>query len=212
MDKILKRSKRKMEHWRIIMLLLIVYDFLAVSGSYFAALWIRFDCRFSRIEIQFLQAYYHTILIYSFFCVVVFWFMRLYKSIWRFASYSELLRIILSTVITGSFYIVFMNCFVTRMPISYFAFGIVLQFCLTLGIRFSYRFVLLLRGRKKDENGYEKHVMLIGAGSAGQMIFRDIRNAKETNEKVYCFIDDNRNKWGRYIDNVPVFGGRDSIM
>lgn len=212
MGKNLKKSKIKLEHWKIITLLLIVYDFLAVSVSYFAALWIRFDCRFSRIETQYLQAYYHTILIYSFFCVVVFWFMRLYKSIWRFASYSELLRIILATVITGSFYIVFMNCFVTRMPISYFAFGIVLQFCLTLGIRFSYRFVLLLRGRKKDENGYEKHVMLIGAGSAGQMIFRDIRNAKETNEKVYCFIDDNRNKWGRYIDNVPVFGGRDSIM
>ena len=54
--------------------------------------------------------------------------------------------------------------------------------------------------------------MLIGAGAAGQMIFRDIRSAVETNERVYCFIDDNQNKWGRYIDNVPVFGGRESIM
>lgn len=44
------------------------------------------------------------------------------------------------------------------------------------------------------------------------MIFRDIKNAKETNEKVACFIDDNPNKWGRYIDNVPVYGGRDPIM
>ena len=52
--------------------------------------------------------------------------------------------------------------------------------------------------------------MLIGAGAAGQMIFRDIKAAKETNEKVACFIDDNPNKWGRYIDNVPVFGGRDA--
>lgn len=50
------------------------------------------------------------------------------------------------------------------------------------------------------------------AGSADQMIFRDIKNAKETNEKVACFIDDNPNKWGRYIDNVPVYGGRDPIM
>ena len=44
------------------------------------------------------------------------------------------------------------------------------------------------------------------------MIFRDIRSAVETNERVYCFIDDNQNKWGRYIDNVLVFGGRESIM
>ena len=58
----------------------------------------------------------------------------------------------------------------------------------------------------------KKRVMLIGAGSAGQMIFRDIKHAKETSEKVYCFIDDNENKWGRYIDDVPVFGGRERIM
>ena len=44
------------------------------------------------------------------------------------------------------------------------------------------------------------------------MIFRDIKSARETNEKVACFIDDNPNKWGRYIDNVPVFGGRDRIL
>ena len=54
--------------------------------------------------------------------------------------------------------------------------------------------------------------MLVGAGAAGQMIFRDIKQSKETNEKVYCFIDDNSNKWGRYIDDVPVFGGRENIM
>lgn len=207
-----KKLKKKMEHWEVVTLLLMVYDFLAVAVSYFAALWIRFDCRFSSIETKYLQAYFRTILVYAGFCIIAFWFMRLYKSIWRFASYSELLRVILATVITGIVHIVCMTCFVLRMPISYFVFGIIIQFCLTLGIRFAYRFILLMRGRKNKEMGYERRIMLIGAGSAGQMIFRDIKSAKETNEKVYCFIDDNQNKWGRYIDNVPVFGGRESIM
>ena len=207
-----KKLKKKMEHWEVVTLLLMAYDFLAVAVSYFAALWIRFDCRFSSIETKYLQAYFRTILVYAGFCIIAFWFMRLYKSIWRFASYSELLRVILATVITGIVHIVCMTCLVLRMPISYFVFGIIIQFCLTLGIRFAYRFILLMRGRKNKEIGYEKRVMLIGAGSAGQMIFRDIKGAKETNEKVYCFIDDNQNKWGRYIDNVPVFGGRESIM
>ena len=206
-----KRCKKKMEHWEVISLLLMVYDFFAVSISYFAALWIRFDCRFSAIEKKYMLAYYHTILIYAAFCIGVFWCVRLYKSIWRFASYSELLRVVLATAITGIVYIVCMTVFVLRMPVSYFIFGIIIQFSLTLGIRFSYRLVLLLRGRR-NEDGREKRVMLVGAGAAGQMIFRDIKGAKETNEKVYCFIDDNPNKWGRYIDNVPVFGGRDSIM
>lgn len=207
-----KKMKKKMEHWEVVTLLLMAYDFLAITVSFFAALWIRFDCKFSEIGTNYLQAYYRTILIYAGFCIIVFWFMRLYKSIWRFASYSELLRVILATVITGIVHVVCMTGFVLRMPISYFVFGIIIQFCLTLGIRFAYRFILLMRGRKNKEIGYEKRVMLIGAGSAGQMIFRDIKGAKETNEKVYCFIDDNQNKWGRYIDNVPVFGGRERIM
>ena len=208
----LKNKKKRMEHWQVVTLLLVAYDFLAVAVSFFAALWIRFDCRFSGIEANYLQAYRHTILIYAGFCVVVFWFLRLYKSIWRFASYSELLRVILATGITGIVHIVGMTGFVQRMPISYFVFGMLLQFGLTLGVRFAYRFILLLRGKRKTENGYGKRVMLIGAGSAGQMIFRDIKRAKETDEKVYCFIDDNPNKWGRYIDNIPVFGGRERIM
>lgn len=137
--------------------------------------------------------------------------MRLYKSIWRFASYAELLRVILATLVTGCIHIIVVTICVLRMPISYYMIGITIQFILTLGIRFSYRFVLLLRGRS-NKSDKEKKVMLIGAGSAGQMIFRDIKSAKETNEKVACFIDDNPNKWGRYIDNVPVYGGRDSIM
>lgn len=141
----------------------------------------------------------------------MFWFMRLYKSIWRFASYAELLRVILATIVTGCIHIIVVTICVLRMPISYYMIGITIQFILTLGIRFSYRFVLLLRGRS-NKSDKEKKVMLIGAGSAGQMIFRDIKSAKETNEKVACFIDDNPNKWGRYIDNVPVYGGRDSIM
>ncbi|MGN0342942.1 MAG: polysaccharide biosynthesis protein [Roseburia sp.] len=212
MNKITKGLRRTIEHWETVSLMLMVYDFLAVALSYFAALWIRFDCRFSLIEAKYLQAYYHTILIYAVFCVVVFWCLRLYKSIWRFASYSELVRVILATVITGGVYILSTLWFVQRMPISYYVFGILIQFGLTLGIRFSYRFILLLRGRMDTQSDYVKRVMLIGAGSAGQMILRDIKNAKETSEKVCCFIDDNKNKWGRYIDDVLVFGGRESIM
>lgn len=207
----LKKTKKTMEHWEVISLLLMVYDFLAVFVSYFATLWIRFDCRFSRIEPEYLHAFSHSILFYGAFCIFFFWAMRLYKSIWRFASYAELLRMILATLITGTVHVVCVSLFVGRMPVIYYSFGILIQFCLTLGVRFSYRFVLLMRGKKK-EHGYEKRVMLIGAGAAGQMIFRDIRSVVETNERVYCFIDDNQNKWGRYIDNVPVFGGRESIM
>ena len=206
-----KGSKRKIEHWQVVRLLLMVYDFAAVIVSFGIALWLRFDCKVTSVEPQYLTTYTKTIIIYSLFCLVVFWFLRLYKSIWRFASYSELMRVILATVVTGVLYTGSLLIFNLHMPVSYYAIGITVQFIATLGIRYFYRFVLLLRGRTNNEE-QKKNVMIIGAGSAGQMLFRDIKHAKETNETVACFIDDNPNKWDRYIDDVPVFGSRDHIL
>lgn len=82
----------------------MVYDFVAVIVSFRIALWLRFDCKVTSVEPQYLTTYTKTIIIYALFCLVVFWFLRLYKSIWRFASYSELLRVILATVVTGVIY------------------------------------------------------------------------------------------------------------
>ena len=206
-----KGPKRKIEHWQVVRLLLMVYDFIAVIVSFGIALWLRFDCKVTSVEPQYLTNYTKTIIIYALFCLVVFWFLRLYKSIWRFASYSELMRVILATVVTGVIYTGSLLIFNLHMPVSYYVIGITVQFIATLGIRFFYRFVLLLRGRTNNEV-QKKNVMIVGAGSAGQMLFRDIKHAKETNETVACFIDDNPNKWNRYIDDVPVFGSRDHIL
>ena len=206
------KKKFHPEHWQIMAVYLMVYDFIAIAASYFFAMWIRFDCRFQSIPEEYLDAYFDTIWIYGVFCILVFWGLRLYKSIWRFASYSELMRMTAATGITWLCYIAATSMITGRMPISYYFFGVIMQFGLTLGIRFAYRFVLLLRGRHQEESEHLKHVMLVGAGAAGQMIFRDIKHAKEVKEKVCCFIDDNPNKWGRYIDGVPVEGGRDEIM
>lgn len=206
-----KGSKRKIEHWQVVRLLLMVYDFIAVIVSFGIALWLRFDCKVTSVEPQYLTNYTKTIIIYALFCLVVFWFLRLYKSIWRFASYSELMRVILATVVTGVIYTGSLLIINLHMPVSYYVIGITVQFIATLGIRFFYRFVLLLRGRTNNEV-QKKNVMIVGAGSAGQMLFRDIKHAKETNETVACFIDDNPNKWNRYIDDVPVFGSRDHIL
>ena len=206
-----KGSKRKIEHWQVVRLLLMVYDFIAVIVSFGIALWLRFDCKVTSVEPQYLTTYTKTIIIYALFCLVVFWFLRLYKSIWRFASYSELMRVILATVVTGVIYTGSLLIFNLHMPVSYYVIGITVQFIATLGIRFFYRFVLLLRGRTNNEV-QKKNVMIVGAGSAGQMLFRDIKHSIETNETVACFIDDNPNKWDRYIDDVPVFGSRDHIL
>ena len=222
-DRKLKKSARaRMEHWHIVTLCLMAYDILAVNIAYFMALWLRFDCSFEAIADNYLLIYLRFVPIYTALCLCVFWCFRLYKSIWRFASINELSRVIVASVVTLVIQLVgtALLCWISgelgirRMPISYYAVGVMFQFLLVLGIRFSYRVVLLLRSiqNKRRDPDCVGRVMLIGAGAAGQMILHDLNRSKRTNEQVVCIIDDNRNKWGRDIDGVPVVGGKDSIL
>ena len=204
--------KLKIDHWKIIALYLVIYDAFVINLSYFLALWLRFDTRFSQIPEGYLVPFLKFAPFYTVICIVIFWFLKLYNSVWRFASYNELLRCIYGSVITSLIHIAGITLTLRRMPISYYFIGMVLQFGFIVGIRFSYRFVLLLRGRRENSGIPEKNVMLIGAGNAGQMILREIRGSKEINEKVTCIIDDNSNKWNRYIEGIPVVGGRDDIL
>ena len=205
-----KREGFQLEHWHIIAGLLMVYDALSLAFSYFIALWLRFDLRYTTIDYPYLEAWKHFLPLYILFSLAVFWYLKLYKSIWRFASYSELLRVSVATIISALFHTVGITLLYIRMPISYYFIGALLQYVAVLGIRFSYRFILLIRKiRVKQVNS---RIMVIGAGSAGQMLIRDIQRAGEVDGEVLCIIDDNQNKWGRTIDNIPVVGGRENIL
>ena len=212
--KVPQREKRgqgfQLEHWHIIALGLMLYDSLALSFSYLIALWLRYDLRYSTIDTIYIERWKAFLPFYIPGSLAVFWFLKLYKSIWRFASYSELLRVSMATVICSVFHIIGITLLWGRMPISYYVIGAILQYLAVLGIRFSYRFILLLR--KVNNKKSHHRIMVIGAGAAGQMLIRDIQRSGEVDGAVVCIIDDNKNKWGRLIDNIPVVGGRESIL
>lgn len=207
-------TKKRIEHWQVAAIALAGYDAIVIILSFFLALWFRFDCRYSLIPKEYLGAYVRFIGIYVVFSLIVFWRMRLYNSIWRFASYSELMRMTLATGVTLVFHCAGMTFLFGRMPWSYYFFGILMQFGTTLAIRFTYRFVLLERSKraKAEDLAKAKRVLLIGGGKAGQIILRDIKTSRELKDIVCCIIDDNPNKWGRYIEGVRIVGGRDDIM
>ncbi len=205
--------KKRYEHWKMISVGLAVYDLIVVNLAYFSALWLRFDLQFSAIPKEYLSHFLHFAPIYSILCIIVFYAFHLYQSLWRFASYTELKNSLYAWVITTLIQVFGITIFFGRMPLSYYIWGALLQFVLTLGIRFSYRFYLLLKRRNNVVKDQDRHnVMIIGAGDAGQLIVRDIQSSDKTNDKAVCFIDDNPNKWGRYIDGVPVVGGREDIL
>ena len=204
-----KYSRKPLEHWHIVSLWLIAYDIIVANGAYFLSLWLRFDCSFSKIPLDYLQAFLHFVPYYSAALFLTFLFLRLYQSIWRFASYREFERVVVGSAITTVIHIVGITVFFKTMPISYYICGPILQFGFVLIIRFAYRFVLLERSRilRSAASDDATKIMLIGAGRAGQSILRDITNRTSGKEKICCIIDDNPNKWNRYIDGIPIVGG-----
>lgn len=209
-----RKKTHRIEHWHKISILLALYDIVAVNVAYILALWFRFDCRHSMIPDVYLNAFVRFAPVYTVLCLVIFWRLKLYNSIWRFASFRELTRVVASSFITSAIQIVGITVFFVRFPITYYVIGMGLQFLFVLGIRFSYRFFLLEQSRlnRFSGQGHPTRVMLIGAGNAGQLILRDALRMQNTRLDVRCIIDDNSNKWGRYIEGIPVVGGRDDIL
>ena len=207
----MKRERRPIEHWQVIAACLMVYDYLALNASWFLALWIRFDFSFQAIMERFLLRFRQFTPWYALGCVILFLCCHMYRSMLRFASIRDLTHVLVLSLITSALHVVLSRLLVGHMPVSYLMMGPVLQAMLLLLPRFSFRMVLYLK-HQRNKGEITDRVMLIGAGEAGQMILRDIRSAEEIHEKVVCIIDDNPNKWNRYIEGVPIVGGREEIL
>lgn len=215
----MKQMKSKgfmgLEHWKLIALYLLIYDIVTINLSYFIGLWLRFDLQYSKIPSEYLMAFIKFAPFYTVFSIIVFYMMHMYNSLWRFASFNELTSIMMATVVTGTAHVVGITLFVRRMPIAYYVFGICAQFIFTTGIRFGYRFVNLERVKreKTEKSAHVKHhVMVIGAGAAGMTVLRELHNSRELTSRACCVIDDNPNKWNRFIEGTPIVGGRDTIL
>lgn len=207
-----KKEKSGIKHWEVIALYLIIYDIITINLSYFLGLWIRFDLHFSAIPYEYFYSYLKFTPIYCVIALIVYYFFGLYNSLWRFASFSELNRVILAWAVTTAIQIIGITVFVRRMPISYYIIGAFFQLFFTTVIRFAYRYITLLRTTRENQETAKHNVMIIGAGSSGQMIIRELKHSDKLHSIPRCVIDDNPNKWRRTMEGVPIVGGRDDIM
>ncbi len=209
----IENSKQK-TNWkqRGRMLAIAVLDVLSVLVSYFAALLLRHDFRFSTIDPAFIDGYCNSILIWAAVTVVVFYVCRLYHSIWSQVSISELSMIMRAYLVLVPIYCAIWMLMKLHMPRSYYAMGIILNFCCTTGIRFSYRLVRMMLRNAQHHIQKEDRYMVIGAGAAGQMIIKELMNSDKLHSTVCCVIDDNPNKRGRIIEGVEIVGNRQDIV
>ena len=191
-----------------------VLDILSVIAAYFFALLLRFDFRYSAVDKAYLMGYFHTIPIWCVATVVVFYIFHLYQSVWSYAGLAELWGIIKSYMVLGAatlLYVIVVKA--PALPRSCYFMGILINFCMSAGIRFSYRFLVVQRqlAHQKDKK-IQKRVMIIGAGAAGVTLIRELQNTDRISSQVCCVIDDNPYKKGKYLEGVEIVGNRYDIV
>ena len=193
-------------------LLLIIYDIIAVSVSGYLALLMRFELEPSQIPEQFLNPYrrYNWIMIIV--TILVFYVFRLYSSLWTYAGAVELINVVLAGCVVGGFQIVFYALIDVRMPRSYWLLFTMNLIVLIFASRYFYRAFRWIVGYIRGENAAEMHrVMVVGAGAAGNVLIKEIRNSRYIHKKVVCAIDDDRDKIGSFIHGVKIMGNRYEI-
>ncbi len=190
---------------------LIAYDALAVAASAFLALFLRANLVFMDIDPQFLVSIKETVLITMALTIAVFWFFRLYHSLWEFASVNEMQNLVVACSVMTVIQYIMLRVLHMPVPRSYPLFYAFLEIAFTFVSRFAYRFFRGLKHKAQNKkNG--TNVMIVGAGEAANAIIKEIQSSNFSHMVIKCLIDDDPNKWGRFIQGVKVVGDRTKII
>ncbi|MBR1930211.1 MAG: polysaccharide biosynthesis protein [Lachnospiraceae bacterium] len=193
---------------------LVLMDTMAIVVASFLAIYIRFEFSFAAIPDEYLQKFI-TILPYNI-AITLFFFVvwKLYKSVWRYASDTELLNIIFATTCAAIAQMIFTYIINQVMPRSYYVIYWFLLFGACCLIRFSYRILRIVNARRMEHRfkGERNNVMIIGAGAAANTIMKEIESSQYVNLNVKCIIDDQPGCHGKFMRGVPIVGGRDKIQ
>ncbi len=184
-----------------------LHDLLWVPAAILLAFWLRFNL--TDIPTSYVDAFQHLIVVSLPVQAIAFWYLGLYRGIWRFASLPDLWRIckavLLGTII--SFVIVFIWQRLEHMPRSVL---VLYPVILVLGLaapRILYRW---LKDHHLNLSRLDrKRALLIGAGQAGELLVRDL--LKSGPYEAIGFLDDANRRQGQEIHGVRVIGHLDDI-
>lgn len=193
---------------------LLIMDTMSIIIASFAAIYIRFDFQFNAIPKEYMTKFEYILPFNIGFTLLFFTIWKLYKSVWRYASATEMLNIVFATCCTSVAQWLFCHLTNQRMPRSYYIIYLFLLFAMTCGIRFSYRILRIINMKRADitQKKTGNNVMLIGGGAAANAILKEAESSQYVSMNIKCIIDDNPGCHGKFLRGVPIVGGRDRIV
>ena len=190
---------------------LITYDIIAVVCSNFLSLLLRYEFQLDTIPEYFMNAVWLHLPVSILITLAIFYIFRLYHSLWAYAGVNEMQNILVASFSSAALQGVTLLLFDRSVPKSYYFFNAFLLVGFTVTSRFAYRFAREARRKKHNKNN-SISVMIVGAGDAGNTIIKEINSSYFSTMRIRCIIDDDPQKWGRYIQGIKVVGGRDKIV
>jgi FlaA1/EpsC-like NDP-sugar epimerase len=194
--------------------LLVLADMISIMLSSVLSLYVRYEFSFMDVQKEFWEAVLEAYLINVVITLIIFYIFRLYNSVWRYASDTELVNIIIAVVICAAMQPVIFWILNTHVPRSYPFFYAFFMMMFTGGVRFSYRIMRMLQNRRLNRIGGKSRIncMIVGAGAAGNAILKEIETSNYLSMHVVCAIDDHPGCHGKYLRGVPIVGGREKIQ
>lgn len=185
--------------------IIFLYDFIFSLICLYASLLIRHGSWEDVNLIKNLHISLLTVALIQSFC---FYFLGLYKPIWRFSSTPDLVRVIkgVSVAVLSSTFVFFFWNRLENIPRTSLVIDWLLLIITLGGGRFSYR---LWKDAIKFQG--DNNVVIIGAGSSGEKLLREIKANSLVNMRVVGFIDDDPYKLRKTIHGIPVLGNISNI-
>ncbi|MDR3270740.1 MAG: polysaccharide biosynthesis protein [Peptococcaceae bacterium] len=192
-------------------ILLMLIDLLLVNLAVFLSFYIRF-IEIGNIPAEYYLTYYHTAWVATLLNLAVFYAFGLYRRLWRYASTGELLIILFAiTLASGGTVTAVYFLAPIRMPYSVTLLMWFMTIFFVGGARFVWR-ILLENVFTQSAPGAQKSVLIIGAGDAGVMAARELKNRNYRDGRPLGFIDDATRKQRYQLMGIPVLGTRKDIL
>lgn len=183
-------------------------DAISTIFAYWLAFALRFNFSIPDIHFKMLLNTLPAIVIIRILC---FYSFGLYSGVWRYASINDLLRIFKATILSSFLFFIYIGLMYHLIDFSRSVFVIdwFIIVCLIGGSRFLYRLFRESYPVKIDRE--KRRVIILGAGSAGEMLLREMKQNKRINYQPMGFLDDDKAKRGMRIHGVPVLGKLDNL-
>lgn len=192
---------------RIRNIILLFTDTILINMALYASLLLRFD---GHIPHKYLHSYIHLMPLFTLVILCSLIGFKLYNRVWEYASVGEagaLLRATTAGILT--IVAVIYQFSLPLLPRSIYIMGWFLITVLLGVSRISWRLVRDFLIKQKCQAA--RRVLIVGAGDAGAMLVREIRNNFHLNSEVIGFIDDDKQKQRLILQNLPILGGREKI-